>query len=157
MLKAVIQAIPVYVMSIFKLPDSTCEDLNKLSRNFWWGAEQGKRKTHWRAWKYLTKAKQYGGLGFKDFKLFNQALLARQAWRLIVNPDSLCARVLKAKYFPNGTLVDTCFSGNASPGWRAIEYGLELIKKVVYGELEMVSQFAYGVIPGFQGTILDGQ
>ncbi|EEC84864.1 hypothetical protein OsI_31997 [Oryza sativa Indica Group] len=89
----------------------------------------GKRKTHWRAWKYLTKAKQYGGLGFKDFKLFNQALLARQAWRLIVNPDSLCARVLKAKYFPNGTLVDTCFSGNASPGWRAIEYGLELIKK----------------------------
>ncbi|EAZ45614.1 hypothetical protein OsJ_30281 [Oryza sativa Japonica Group] len=120
MLKAVIQAIPVYVMSIFKLPDSTCEDLNKLARNFWWGAEQGKRKTHWRAWKYLTKAKQYGGLGFKDFKLFNQALLARQAWRLIVNPDSLCARVLKAKYFPNGTLVDTCFSGNASPGWRAI-------------------------------------
>lgn len=34
MLKAVIQAIPVYVMSIFKLPDSTCEDLNKLARNF---------------------------------------------------------------------------------------------------------------------------
>ena len=129
MLKSVIQAIPVYVMGVFKLPDSVCDDLNWLSRNFWWGAEKGKRKTNWKAWDCLTKPKQRGGLGFRDFKVFNQALLARQAWRLIDNPGSLCARVLKAKNYPNGSLVDTCFSGCASPGWRSIEYGLELLKK----------------------------
>jgi hypothetical protein len=32
-------------------------------------------------------------------------------------------------YFPQGLLLDTVFSGNASPTWRAIEYGLELFKK----------------------------
>lgn len=46
-----------------------------------------------------------------------------------MNPDSLCARILKAKYYPNGSIVDTSFSGNASPGWRGIEYGVELLKK----------------------------
>lgn len=61
--------------------------------------------------------------------MFNQALLARQAWRLLEFPNSLCARVLKAKYFPNGSLIDTTFSSNVSPTWRAIIYGLELLKK----------------------------
>jgi hypothetical protein len=46
-----------------------------------------------------------------------------------VKPDSLCARVLKAKYYPNGNLEDTVFSGNASSTWQAISYGLALLKK----------------------------
>jgi hypothetical protein len=129
LIKSVLQAIPVYVMGLFKLPDSVCEDLTRISRNFWWGAENRKRKTHWKSWDCLTKPKNQGGLGFRDFKLFNQALLSRQAWRLIDNPDSLCARVLKAKYYPNGSLVDTSFSGCASPCWKAIEFGLALLKE----------------------------
>lgn len=118
LIKAVIQAIPLYVMGIFKLPDSVCDDLTRLTRNFWWGADKGRRKTHWISGEKMTQAKQCGGLGFRDYKLFNQALLARQAWRLLVNPDSLCARVLKAKYYSNGSLVDTSFGGSASPVWR---------------------------------------
>lgn len=129
LIKSVLQALPVYVMGIFKLPDSVCEDLSKAVRKFWWGAGDGKRRTHWRAWDSLTKPKQCGGMGFRDFRLFNQALLARQSWRILEFPESLCARVLKAKYFPNGSLIDTSFSGNASPGWRGIEYGLELLKQ----------------------------
>lgn len=45
------------------------------------------------------------------------------------NPDSLCARVLKSKYYPRGNLLDTVFSSDASPSWRGIEFGLELLKK----------------------------
>lgn len=62
-------------------------------------------------------------------QLFNQALLARQAWRLLDQPDSLCARVLRAKYFPNGLLTDAVFSANASSTWHAIEFGLQLLKQ----------------------------
>jgi hypothetical protein len=68
-------------------------------------------------------------MGFRDMKLFNQALLARQAWRLLAFPDSLCGRVLKAKYYPNGELIDTVFTGNPSSTWTAISFGLELLKK----------------------------
>jgi hypothetical protein len=38
-------------------------------------------------------------------------------------------RVLKAKYYPNGELVDTVFPVEESPTWRAVEHGLELLKK----------------------------
>jgi hypothetical protein len=35
----------------------------------------------------------------------------------------------KAKYYPNGDLVDTVFPGEASPTWKAIEHGLQFVKK----------------------------
>jgi hypothetical protein len=59
----------------------------------------------------------------------NQALLARQAWRVIQFLESLCARLLRAKYYPHGELIDTVFPGDASPSWHGIEDGLALVKK----------------------------
>ena len=129
LIKSVAQAIPVYVMSVFQLPASLHESMARCIRRFWWGERGGRRKTHWLSWQKCTRMKGDGGLGFRDLKLFNQALLARQAWRLVEKPESLCARVLRAKYFPNGNLIDTAFPTNQSPTWRAIVHGLELLKK----------------------------
>jgi hypothetical protein len=64
-------------------------------------------------------------------RIYNQALLARQAWRLLSFPDSLCARVLKARYYPRGELIDTVFTGNPSSVWIAISHGIDLLKKGV--------------------------
>jgi ribonuclease HI len=129
LIKAVAQAIPTYIMGVFKLPRSVCDDLTRLVRNFWWGSGKGQRKTHWQSWDKVTLPKALGGLGFRDFRLFNQALLARQAWRLLTVPHSLCAQVLKAKYYPRGQLQDTVFSANASPAWQGVQHGLDLLKK----------------------------
>jgi hypothetical protein len=107
MIKAVAQALPTYIMGVFKLPMSVCDDLSKLIRNFWWGAERGKRKTHWVSWDILCRPKRHGGLVFRDMRLFNQALLARQAWRLVSIPNRLCARVLRSKYYPQGNIIYT--------------------------------------------------
>jgi hypothetical protein len=129
MIKVVGQSIPVYIMSIFKLQDGVCEQMEQTIRNFWWGTKNGKRKVHWTAWWKLTRAKNRGGLGFRDLKLFNQSILARQAWRLLKYPDSLCVGVLKVKYYPNGDLIDTTFTSVISPTWRAITQVLDLLKK----------------------------
>lgn len=106
-----------------------CEKYERLIREFWWGEEDGHRKVHWMAWDKMTKLRRGGGIGFRDMHLFNQALLAKQGWRLLQNPDSLCARVLKSKYYPKGELLDTLFASDASQSWRGIEFGLELLKK----------------------------
>lgn len=39
------------------------------------------------------------GLGFLSLENFNQALLAKQAWKLIENLTLIDAKVLKTKYF----------------------------------------------------------
>ena len=35
LIKAVAQAIPTYAMSCFKIPDSLCDEMTNLIRNFW--------------------------------------------------------------------------------------------------------------------------
>jgi hypothetical protein len=67
--------------------------------------------------------KKAGGLGFWDFEAFNQALLAKQAWRILTVSDSLCARVLKARYFKNSDLMHAGCPGQGSFSWRSILHG----------------------------------
>jgi hypothetical protein len=131
MIKSVTQTIPTYTMGVFKLPAGLCDELTQLTRNFCGGEEAGHRKVHWMAWEKQLRPKSMGGIGFRDMRLFNQALLARQVWRLIQFPDSICARLLKAKYYLRGELIDTAFLSDALPTWKGIEHGLELVKKGV--------------------------
>ena len=37
LIKAMAQAIPIYMMTCFKIPNSFCDDLTSMIRNFWWG------------------------------------------------------------------------------------------------------------------------
>ena len=102
LIKSVAQSIPTYSMSCFKLPRGLCEHINGIIRKFSWGSKDGQRKTTWVSWKTMSKPKfMGGGLGFRDVELFNLALLARQAWRLLQDPESLSARVLRARYYPD--------------------------------------------------------
>jgi hypothetical protein len=93
MIKAVVQAIPTYIMGTFKLPVTLYDELTQLTRYFWWGEDAENRKVHWIAWDKLLLSKSMGGMGFRDLKLFNQALLAQQAWRLIQYLDNLYVRL----------------------------------------------------------------
>lgn len=76
----------------------------------------------------MTQPKRVGGLGFKDFELFNLALLAKQAWRILQNPESLSARILKGLYFPNRTILNAEIGSHPSQIWRAVIEGRDILK-----------------------------
>ncbi|KAK9292489.1 hypothetical protein L1049_020462 [Liquidambar formosana] len=114
LIKAVAQAIPTYAMSCFKLPLALCEEMKAMISNFWWGQKASERKIHWLKWDLLCFSKKDGGLGFRDFSTFNNALLAKQVWRLFTNEDSLIFRLLKARYFPYCNLLSSCLGTNPS-------------------------------------------
>ncbi|CAN1138864.1 Uncharacterized mitochondrial protein AtMg00310 [Linum perenne] len=66
-------------MASFKLPKKNINRMTQLLANFWWGKIDKSKKMNWLSWERLCEPKDEGGLGFKDFHAFNQALLARQA------------------------------------------------------------------------------
>ncbi|CAN1773986.1 hypothetical protein LINPERHAP1_LOCUS12757 [Linum perenne] len=70
----------------------------------------------------------FGGLNFKDFILFNQALLAKQCWRILNNPNLILSRVLQAKYFDGGTILKARVGSRSSLGFQGLLYGLDLLK-----------------------------
>ena len=106
LIKAVVQAIPTYTMNCFKLPIGLCEELEGLIMRFWWGQRGDRWKIHWVRWEELCKPKGEGGMGFKDLALFNDALLAKKAWQLLQNKNSLLYIVFKPRFFPNGTILE---------------------------------------------------
>ena len=105
LIKAAAQAIPIYTMCCFKLPDTLCEELTSMIRNFWWAQKQDERKLNWMSWDKLCMPKVDGVMGFKQLKPFNLAWLAKQGWRLQMGQNSLVYHVFKAKYFPNYDFV----------------------------------------------------
>jgi len=77
----------------------------------------------------MMKLKEEGGLGFRDIHSINLEMLAKQSWRLLQQPNSLCARVLNAKYFANTTVLEARAKSGMSYSWRSILEGLEVVKK----------------------------
>ena len=127
LIKAVAQAIPTYAMSCLDLTKSLCDDIGRMVCRFWWAQQENENKMHWISWERLCSRKKKGGMGYRDLHLFNLAMLARQGWRLIVEPDSLCAQVLRAKYYPNGDLLEVKEKPGISYSWRSLIRGLKAL------------------------------
>ncbi|XP_059310845.1 uncharacterized protein LOC132062256 [Lycium ferocissimum] len=131
LLKSVLSAIPTYALTCFRMPDRLCEQITSLFNRFGWGKDEEVRKMHLEKWERLCDAKSKGGLGFRDLKAFNMALLAKTAWRVLKNPDSLMAKVLKSKYFPNSSFMNAEVKGSSSWIWRSLMWGRDLLRKGV--------------------------
>ncbi|XP_057419184.1 uncharacterized mitochondrial protein AtMg00310-like [Lotus japonicus] len=120
LLKSVAQAIPTYIMSCFRLPVGVCQKMETMCAKFWWGQRENERKIHWNSWRNLCKPKSQGGLGFRNIEDFNTALLGKQYWRILSNPESLLARMWKARYFPRTSILEASLGHNPSYSWRSV-------------------------------------
>ncbi|XP_060974212.1 uncharacterized protein LOC133039354 [Cannabis sativa] len=97
LLKAVIQAILAYALACFRLPVKLCKEIEGVMARFW------------------------------SLVHFNQAMLAKQAWRIFTQPDSLLSLTLKARYFPHSSILNAKASYNPSFSWRSILWGMDLL------------------------------
>ena len=120
LISSVLQSLPLYTFACFKVPESICNKMDSIIRAFWWGHETREKKLHLLSWESVCQPKRFGGLGFKSFKIMNQALLNKQFWKITQKPQSLLSRTFKAKYFPRDSLLDCCPKPHYSWVWRNI-------------------------------------
>jgi hypothetical protein len=129
LLKAVIQAIPTYCMSVFLLPRALCVEINSQMRKFWWGNQDKNSRVSWMSWERMGLSKEVGGMGFRDFTSFNKALLAKQSWRLWHQPNSLIAQIMKAKYYSECSILEAKVGRRPSFAWRSIHGSCDLLRE----------------------------
>jgi hypothetical protein len=106
LLKVMIQTIPTYNMSILLLPKALCKNINSMLHRFWWGHKDNESKIHWMSWEKHGVSKAREGMGFRDLICFNKTLLAKQCWRLMQNKDSIASKIIMAKYYLGGTILE---------------------------------------------------
>ncbi|CAM8948837.1 unnamed protein product [Rhodiola kirilowii] len=120
LLKSILQALPVFVMSCFRLPSEVCKKLASILFTYWWGKGDGRKHICWVRRSVLTAKKEDGGMGFKCLELLNEALLFKQLCRLQYQQDSLVSKALRAKYFGISGLVEARLGCRPSYAWRCL-------------------------------------
>ncbi|XP_073153533.1 uncharacterized mitochondrial protein AtMg00310-like [Henckelia pumila] len=117
-------------MSNFLVPISLADELQRMLNSFWWGLkrEEG-RGMNWMKWNKMCTAKDDEGLGFREFLNFNLAMLEKQGWRLISDPDAFVSKVFKAKYYSKEDFLNAKLRHNPSFVWRSIWSSWVLLEK----------------------------
>lgn len=108
-------------MSLFLLPADITKDFERQISKYWWGLkDNGKPGIHWMNWDKVSRHKMNGGLGFRDFNSFNLALLGKQGWRFMTEPNRLSSKLYKARYFADCHFLQSKLGTNPSFIWRSI-------------------------------------
>ena len=100
-----------------------------MVRQFWWGQVKEEKKLAWMSWDKMCLSKEKGGMGFRDLKTFNLALLAKQGWRLQTNSSPLFHRVYRAKYFPMCDFLEADMGRQPSYAWRSLMAAQALVRR----------------------------
>eukprot|EP01018_Ginkgo_biloba_P002840 Gb_14740 [translate_table: standard] len=110
-------------MSAFKILASTRSALEGIQKSFLWSGAKDKRKIPLVAWDKVCTLKRVGGLGLRDLKTMNKALLGKLGWFVVKESSSIWVKILRAKYLRN--LLDLM---GVSPLPRGSEFWNSLVK-----------------------------
>ena len=118
LIQSTLSSIPIYFLSFFRLPSKTAAKLIKIQRRFLWGGGLDQRKIAWVKWESVCLPKEKGGLGIKDVRTFNKALLGKWRWDMFHHNKELWARILESKYGGWRSLLEGKRGTNESLWWQ---------------------------------------
>ncbi|GJS67975.1 RNA-directed DNA polymerase, eukaryota [Tanacetum coccineum] len=75
LLKSVLGSMPIYHMSIFRVPMSVLRRLESIRSHFFNGHDPNSKRTSWVKWKNVLASKEKGGLGVSSLYALNRGLM----------------------------------------------------------------------------------
>ncbi|GKA31462.1 RNA-directed DNA polymerase, eukaryota, reverse transcriptase zinc-binding domain protein [Tanacetum coccineum] len=91
---SVLSSLHVYWASMFMLPVSICDSIDKLFKNFIWGKSESSSGIASVSWKDVCRPKNQGGLGLKSLRVMNCALMVKHLWYIASRKESLWVKWL---------------------------------------------------------------
>lgn len=132
LLSSTLMSLPMYSMQTIALPRVVLSQLERLSRQFFWGEEMGKRKLHTIAWAEICKAKRLGGLDFPSLPVVNDSFLAKLVLQMVRNPAALSSFIFNGKYGGWRSLLLQSKVTNTSHIWRAVHRVFHLLHASIH-------------------------
>lgn len=126
--RSVLASIPVYTMQNVWVLYSICSTLDASVRRFIWKNNNDGRGIHLVNWNTVSSPKQYGGLGVREARISNTALLGKLVWNLMHNSNKLWVEVLAHKYLGKASILSCAPKQNASSTWRSIQKTAIILK-----------------------------
>ena len=82
MINAVLSSVPLYTLSLYRLPKKVLTKIDQIRRQFLWQGTGLKKKYHLLNWPSVCLTKEFGGMGILDLEQMNCALLLKWWWRV---------------------------------------------------------------------------
>jgi hypothetical protein len=98
LIKSTLSNLPTYMMSLFPIPALVAKRIEKIQRDFLWGGMNDENKMHLVERDKVCSPLDEGGLGIRNIRRFNQALLGKWLWRFAHEEGAWWRSVLVAKY-----------------------------------------------------------
>lgn len=103
------------------LPSSVCNRLDEINSDFLWGGTADSSRNHLVSWKKVCQPQTSGGLGLRQARDSNIAMLSKVGWKLDERQDNLWCRVMSGKYLHDQDgFLSSQRHGVGSSTWRGI-------------------------------------
>jgi hypothetical protein len=98
LIKSTLSNLLTYFLSLFSIPIRVANHFEKLQRDFLWGGIDEEFKYHLVRWDKVCSSIFEVGLGIRNLRTFNQALLGKWLWRYGYERDAWWRVVVDSKY-----------------------------------------------------------
>ena len=134
LIRAVLNSLPVYYLSLFKMPRKVANEIIRLQSRFLWNGNDGKRYSALVKWDVVQRPKKQGGLSVGDPMLKNAALLFKWWWRFACEEGAMWRRVVHSLHEEDQILLPTKNASSLPGPWKDI-------KKIAWKEIPTTKAF----------------
>jgi exonuclease III len=145
LIKSTLSNLPTNYLSLFLVPVSVANRIEKIQRDFLWGGMGDEPKMHLVNWDQICRPLRAGGLGIRNVLKFNKALLGKWLWRYATESEALWYKIIKEKYEDQeGGWCSKEISGPFGVGlWKHIRRGWDKFAQYVRFEVGMGSKIRF--------------